>query len=84
MGTGVRPRLALRASAFTTCGGSTRSWLVADGVDLKTAQSRTGHSDGRLTINTYVQAISEADRSAADKLGARFLGARATRADRAV
>jgi integrase len=50
--------------------------LVADGVDLKTAQARLGHSDPRLTLAVYAQATSEADRAAADKLGARFLPAR--------
>jgi integrase len=50
--------------------------LVADGVDLKTAQARLGHSDPRLTLAVYAQATSEADRAAAEKLGAWFLPAR--------
>lgn len=48
--------------------------LVADGVDLKTAQTRLGHSDPRLTLAVYAQATAEGDRLAADRLGARFLG----------
>jgi integrase len=47
--------------------------MVADGVDLKTAQTRFGHSDPRLTLAVYAQATTDADRSAADALGARFL-----------
>lgn len=47
--------------------------LVAEGVDLKTAQTRMGHSDVRLTLAIYAQATTEADRSAADALGARLM-----------
>lgn len=38
--------------------------LVADGVEVETAQIRLGHSDARLTLTIYAQA---------DKLGARFM-----------
>jgi integrase len=51
--------------------------LVLDGIDLKTAQTRLGHSDPRLTLAVYAQATSEADRAAADRLGERFFGASA-------
>jgi hypothetical protein len=54
--------------------------LVLDGIDLKTAQTRLGHSDPRLTLAVYAQATSEADRAAADALGRRFLDARAMNA----
>jgi integrase len=47
--------------------------LVAEGVDVKTAQARLGHSDPRLTLAIYAQATDEADRSAAARIGARFL-----------
>lgn len=47
--------------------------LVADGVDVKTAQTRLGHSDPRLTLAIYAQAVTDADCAAADKLGARFM-----------
>ena len=47
--------------------------LIAGGVDLKTAQTRLGHSDPRLTLAIYAQATSEADRTAADGLGARLM-----------
>jgi integrase len=54
--------------------------LVLEGVDLKTAQTRLGHSDPRLTLAVYAQATSEADRAAAGALGRRFLNARAMNA----
>jgi integrase len=47
--------------------------LVAEGVDVKTAQVRLGHSDPRLTLAVYAQATTEGDRVAAERLGARFM-----------
>jgi integrase len=47
--------------------------MVLDGVDVKTAQARLGHSDPRLTLAVYAQATGEGDRSAAQKLGARLM-----------
>ncbi len=47
--------------------------MVLDGVDVKTAQARLGHSDPRLTSAIYAQATEEGDRSAADELGARLM-----------
>jgi integrase len=47
--------------------------MVLDGVDVKTAQARLGHSDPRLTLAIYAQATGEGDRSAAEKLGARLM-----------
>ena len=46
--------------------------MVADNVDPKTAQTRFGHPDIRLTIELYAQATTEADRKAARNLAARF------------
>jgi integrase len=46
--------------------------LVGEGVDLKTAQTRLGHSDPRLTLGLYAQASSDADRDAAERVGRRF------------
>ncbi len=54
--------------------------LVAERVDLKTAQTRLGHSDPRLTLAVYAQATGEADKAAADALGRRFFDARAMNA----
>lgn len=48
--------------------------MVIEGVDVKTAQARLGHSDPRLTLAIYAQATTEGDRSAAKKLGARLMG----------
>jgi len=47
--------------------------MVLDGVDLKTAQTRLGHSDPRLTIAVYAQATTAADKAAAERLGTRFM-----------
>jgi hypothetical protein len=41
-------------------------------VDLKTAQTRLGHSDPRLTLVVYAQATTTADRDAADRVAALF------------
>ncbi len=49
--------------------------MVLDGVDVKTAQARLGHSDPRLTLAIYAQATGEGDRAAAQKLGARLMTA---------
>jgi integrase len=46
---------------------------VAEGVDVKTAKTRLGHSDPRLTLNVYAQATTEGDRQAADRLTARLM-----------
>lgn len=47
--------------------------MVLDGVDVKTAQTRLGHSDPRLTLAIYAQATSQGDRAAAEKLGSRLM-----------
>jgi integrase len=47
--------------------------MVADNVDVKTAMTRFGHSDVRLTLELYAQATTEADQRAAQGLEARFL-----------
>jgi integrase len=46
---------------------------VFAGIDLKTVQTRLGHSDPRLTLSIYAQAVVEADTTAAEILGAHFL-----------
>ena len=48
--------------------------MVAENVDMKTAQLRLGHSDPRLTLALYAQAVEGADRRAAETLGERFFG----------
>jgi integrase len=49
------------------------SGMVADGVDVKTAQTRLGHSDPRLTLAIFAQASNAADDAAAERLGERFM-----------
>lgn len=49
--------------------------MVLDGVDVKTAQARLGHSDPRLTLAVYAQATAEGDQKAADRMAARFMAA---------
>ena len=48
--------------------------LVNEGIDVKTAQTRLGHSDVRLTLELYAQAVGQADRAAANRLGRLLLG----------
>jgi len=47
--------------------------MVAEGVDVETAQTRAGHADPRVLPAIYAQATTEADRRAADLLDKRFL-----------
>jgi len=50
-------------------------------TDMKTTQVRMGHSDSRLTLALYAQAVPEADQAAADRLSGRFIpGSRDERA----
>lgn len=49
--------------------------LVAEGVDVKTAQARLGHSAVRLTLELYAQAVPEEERKAAEALGMRLMPA---------
>jgi len=46
--------------------------LVAAGVDVKTAQTRLGHSSPQMTLGIYARATVDADRKAADAVGERF------------
>ena len=63
------PRIAEQLSARRRANATA---MVLRGLDLKTAQTRLGHSDPRLTIGIYAQATNEADRAAADRLGEHF------------
>jgi hypothetical protein len=47
---------------------------------MKTAQVRLGHSDARLTLALYAQAVEAADRQAAETLGRQFFGLTKTNA----
>jgi integrase len=44
--------------------------LIAAGVDVRTAQTRLGHSSPAITLGIYARATAEADRRAADAIGA--------------
>jgi len=65
-------RAGIPACQFHDLRRTNATALVAEGVDVKTAQARLGHSDVRLTLDVYAQVVSSADRSAADVVGARF------------
>jgi integrase len=43
--------------------------LVASGADVKTAQTRLGHSSSRMTLDIYARATAKADRKAANAVG---------------
>jgi integrase len=51
--------------------------LVAEGVDVKTAQTMLGHAEARLTLDVYAQAVAKLGEAAAEAMGARFLGSAA-------
>jgi Phage integrase family len=63
----------LEGTGFHDLRRANATQLVWQGVDVKTAQTRLGHSDPRLTLAVYAQAVSEADRAAAERLGETFL-----------
>lgn len=43
--------------------------LIGSGADIKTVQTRLGHSSAQLTMNIYAHAIEANDRDAADVIG---------------
>lgn len=72
-GEGGRAVAGLGGLTFHDLRRAAATALVLENADLKTAQSRLGHSDPPLTLGLYAQASSEADRDAADRVGERFL-----------
>jgi integrase len=52
---------------------ATATGLVADGVDIKTAQTWMRHADPRMTLGLYASADEQAGRRAAKAMGERFL-----------
>ena len=48
--------------------------LLGNGVDVKTVQTRLGHSTSAITLDFYAHAIPANDRAAADLMGG-ILGA---------
>jgi integrase len=76
-------RAGLKGTGFHDLRRANASTLVAEGVDVKTAQSRLGHSDPRLTLAVYERAVPEADRAAAEVLGRVFFRCPRAGSDRA-
>lgn len=77
-----RRRIWLPAAAAAGCAGAgfhdlrrlNATTLVVEGIDVKTAQTRLGHADPRVTLSIYASAPASVDRAAADVLGDRFFG----------
>ena len=77
-----RRRIWLPAVAAAGCAGAgfhdlrrlNATTLVVEGIDVKTAQTRLGHADPRVTLSIYASAPASVDRAAADVLGDRFFG----------
>ena len=63
-----------RRAGFHDLRRTNATQLVVSGVDIKTAQSRLGHADPRLTLALYAQAVDDTDRDAAARLDERFFG----------
>jgi integrase len=49
--------------------------LVAEGIDVKTAKTMLSHSEARLTLDVYAQAVAKLSEAAAEAMGARYLAA---------
>lgn len=65
-------RAGLAGAGFHDLRRANATTLVAEGVDVKTAQTRLGHADPRTTLSIYARAVPKADRAAADALGRTF------------
>ena len=74
-------KAGLEGAGFHDLRRANATTLVAEGVNVKTAQTRLGHADPRTTLSVYAQAVPKADRAAADALGRAFFGR--SRTDRA-
>ncbi len=69
-----RHRSRLRGAGFHDLRRLNATTLVVEGIDVKTAQTRLGHADPRVTLAIYASAPASVDRAAADVLGERFFG----------
>ena len=70
-------RAALPPIGFHDLRRTAATVLVANNIDMKTAQVRLGHANPALTLKIYAQATTEQDRAAAamiDSYFARVLG----------
>ena len=68
----AKSRIARSGAPSTHACGRLNVYLVLERVDMKTAQTRLGHSDPLLTLADYAQATTEADQAAAEAVGRRF------------
>ena len=68
----ARDRTELSGLRFHDLRSLATTALIAEGVDVKTAQTRLGHSSPQVTLAVYARATAHGDRDAADKVGARF------------
>ena len=83
-----RRRVWLPAAAAAGCASAgfhdlrrlNATTLVVEGIDVKTAQTRLGHADPRMTLAIYASAPASIDRAAADVIGERFFGERGQKA----
>jgi integrase len=48
------------------------SWLIADGIDIKTVQNRLGHSRAQTTLDVYAQLLQRQQEQAADSIDRRM------------
>jgi integrase len=79
-----RRRIWLPASETAGCAGAgfhdlrrlNATTLVVEGIDVKTAQTRLGHADPRVTLSIYASAPAPIDWEAAAVIGERFFGDR--------
>lgn len=60
-------RKGLRHIPFKNLRHTSATWLIMGGENIKTVSSRLGHADIKITMNTYTQALEEADQTAASK-----------------
>lgn len=62
-------KAAYRGLTFHELRHTQATLLIGDGADIKTVQSRLGHSTAQLTMDIYAHAIEANDRDAADAIG---------------
>lgn len=65
----ARDKAKLPALRFHDLRSLAATALVAAGVDVKTAQTRLGHSSPQVTLGIYARMTSENDRKASDLVG---------------
>lgn len=70
-----------RRSGSTICACTNATVLVAQNVDMKTAQIRLGHADPALTLRIYAQPTDHGDRAAAALIDEHFAPVLAAEAD---